>query len=106
MSASHNGEPRHVEIVRDLLARTGVPESALQCGAHWPIHEPSAALARRPMDEPLPIFNNCSGKHAGTLAAATALGAPLDPYLGPDHPGQPRTSGVLAAYTHRRTATT
>ena len=105
MSASHNGEPRHVEIVRDLLARTGVPESALQCGAHWPIHEPSAALARRQMDEPLPIFNNCSGKHAGMLAAATALGAPLDTYLEPDHPVQRRISDVIADYTHRPSAT-
>src|SRR5437667_418088 len=70
MSASHSGEPRHVEIVRDLLARAAIPESALQCGAHWPIHEPSAAAARQQMTEPLPVFNNCSGKHAGMLAAA------------------------------------
>ena len=36
MAASHNGEPRHVEVVRDLLQRAGIAESALQCGAHWP----------------------------------------------------------------------
>src|SRR5437762_13372785 len=105
MSASHNGEPRHVEIVRDLLARATVPESALQRGAHWPIHEPSAALARRQMEEPLPTFNDCSGKHAGMLAAATALGAPLDTYLEPDHPVQRRISDVIADYTHRPSAT-
>src|SRR5437762_11673972 len=29
MCASHNGEPRHVAVVRDLLAHTGVEESAL-----------------------------------------------------------------------------
>src|SRR5690349_7525356 len=32
ISASHNGEPRHLEVVRDLLQRTGIPESALECG--------------------------------------------------------------------------
>ncbi|TMD20575.1 MAG: asparaginase [Chloroflexi bacterium] len=100
MSASHNGEPRHVEIVRDLLARAAIPESALQCGAHWPIHEASAAMARRQMTEPLAVFNNCSGKHAGMLAAAKALDAPLETYLEPDHPLQRRISDVIAAYTH------
>src|SRR2546426_637909 len=105
MSASHNGEARHVEIVRDLLARAAVPESALQCGAHWPIHDPSAALARRQMNEPLPIFNNCSGKHAGMLAAAKALEAPLETYLAPDHPVQRRISDVIAEYTRRPAAT-
>ena len=100
MSASHNGEPRHVEIVRDLLVRAAVPESALQCGAHWPIHEPSAAVARRQMTEPLSVFNNCSGKHAGMLAAAKALDAPLETYLEPDHPVQRRIRDVIAAFTN------
>src|SRR2546428_483735 len=72
MSASHNGEPRHVEIVRDLLARTGVPESALQCGAHGPIPEPSAALARPQMDGPPPIFDKCAREPPGVPAAAHA----------------------------------
>jgi L-asparaginase II len=94
MSASHNGEPRHVEVVRDLLARAGVPEDALQCGAHWPLYEPAAAEVRCRMSEPLAVFNNCSGKHAGMLAAARALGAPIDSYLEPDHPVQ---GGIRAA---------
>src|SRR5205823_10996479 len=34
MAASHNGEPRHVEVVRDLLRRSEIAESDLQCGAH------------------------------------------------------------------------
>src|SRR5213593_3908003 len=40
MCASHNGEPRHIALVRDLLGHVGVDESALQCGAHWPYYEP------------------------------------------------------------------
>ena len=105
MSASHSGEPRHVELVRDLLARAAIPESALQCGAHWPIHEPSAAAARRQMTDPLPVFNNCSGKHAGMLAAAKALEAPLETYLEPEHPVQRRIRDVIAAYTSCPTPT-
>ena len=99
MSASHSGEPRHVEIVRDLLRRTGIAESALQCGAHWPYDERAAASARRQMDEPLAVFNNCSGKHAGMLAAARALDAPLETYLDPAHPVQQRIRGVIEAFT-------
>jgi len=99
MAASHNGEPRHVELVRDLLQRAGIPESALQCGAHWPYYEPAASEARRAMDKPLQIFNNCSGKHAGMLAAAHALGAPLETYLDPAHPVQQRIAEVVAEFT-------
>jgi len=99
MAASHNGEPRHVEIVRDLLRRGGIAESALQCGAHWPYYEPAATVARHEMDEPVAVFNNCSGKHAGMLAAARALDAPLDTYLDPAHPVQERIRGVIEAFT-------
>ena len=99
MAASHSGEPRHVEIVRDLLRRSGIAESALQCGAHWPYDERAATVARRQMDEPLTVFNNCSGKHAGMLAAARALDAPLETYLDPAHPVQERIRGVIEAFT-------
>ncbi len=99
MAASHNGEPRQVEIVRDLLRRTGIAESALQCGAHWPYDERAATAARHQMDEPLAVFNNCSGKHAGMLAAARALDAPLETYLDSGHPVQVRIRGVIEAFT-------
>jgi L-asparaginase II len=99
MAASHSGEPRHVEIVRDLMRRAGIAESALQCGAHWPYYEPAATAARHQMDEPLAVFNNCSGKHAGMLAAAHALDAPLETYLDPTHPVQQRIRGVIEAFT-------
>lgn len=99
MAASHNGEPRHVDVVRDLLRRAGVPESALQCGAHWPYYEPAAEVARREMAEPTAVFNNCSGKHAGMLAAARILEAPLDSYLDPTHPVQVRIRAAISSFT-------
>src|SRR5438445_1668834 len=104
MAASHNGEPRHVELVRDLLRRVGIEESALQFGAHWPYFEPAATAARHQMDQPLAVFNNCSGKHAGMLAAARALDTPLDTYLDPAHPVQQRIRGVVEAFTACQTA--
>lgn len=100
MAASHSGEPRHIEVVRDLLHRSGVPEEALQCGAHWPYDEPAAAVARRQLREPIAVFNNCSGKHAGMLAAARALDAPLETYLDPGHPVQQRIREVVTELTN------
>src|SRR5690349_4851462 len=45
--ASHSGEPDHVATAQRMLKRAGLDESALRCGAHAPIHQPSAvALAR------------------------------------------------------------
>lgn len=99
MAASHAGEPRHVAVVRDLLARAGVPEAALACGAHWPISEPAAEAARATLRQPIPVFNNCSGKHAGMLAAAQALGAPLEGYLDSAHPVQVAVRRTVEAVT-------
>jgi len=97
--ASHNGEPRHVAVVRDLLSHAGIDESALQCGAHWPYDESAASVVRRQMVEPLAVFNNCSGKHSGMLAAARVLQAPLETYLEPSHPVQQRMRQVVEEFT-------
>jgi L-asparaginase II len=97
--ASHSGEPRHVATVRDLLARAEVDESALQCGAHWPYDESAASVVRREMAEPMSVFNNCSGKHSGMLAAARVLQAPLASYLEPSHPVQERIRQVVEEFT-------
>jgi L-asparaginase II len=99
MSASHNGEPRHLAIVRDLLAHADLEEGALQCGAHWPYYEPAAAVVRREMAEPIAVFNNCSGKHAGMLTAARGLQAPLDRYLDLDHPVQRQIRATVAEFS-------
>jgi L-asparaginase II len=84
MCASHNAEPVHVEAVRALLDRAGIPESALQCPAVRPWDEETAAS--RP--ERATVNSDCSGKHAGMLAACVAQGWPMDSYRSPDHPLQ------------------
>ena len=99
MCASHSGEPRHVTVVRDLLAHAEIDESSLQCGAHWPYDEAAAKVVRHGMTEPLAVFNNCSGKHSGMLAAARLLEAPLASYLEPVHPVQQRIRQVVEEFT-------
>ncbi len=84
MCGSHNAEPVHVEAVRSLLRRAGVPESALRCPSRRPWDE--ATLVASP--DPLPVNSDCSGKHAGMLAASLAQGWAPDTYLDPGHPYQ------------------
>ena len=96
MSASHNGESAHVEIVRDLLARIGLDETALQCGAHAPSYEPAAAALAAQGLKPSALHNNCSGKHAGILAMCVHLGLDTTTYLQPEHPAQQRILALCA----------
>lgn len=84
---SHHGEPGHVQAALAMLRRAGVPPTALQCGTH-DLWQPDGTFVARAGLAPTPLHNNCSGKHSGMLAAAQALGAPLDRYLDHDHPVQ------------------
>lgn len=86
--ASHNAEPIHTDLARDILTKLELDESAYDCGAHPPIDKASANDLIRQGVEPTPIHNNCSGKHAGMLATALTLGVPTDGYLSQDHPVQ------------------
>src|SRR5690349_20222620 len=82
--ASHSGEAAHVAGVERMLAKAGLAPSDLRCGAHWPIAQSAAAGVAR-SGAPSPLHNNCSGKHAGFLCVAPAIG--LDPahYWRPEH---------------------
>jgi L-asparaginase II len=91
--ASHQGEDEHVATVRGLLAKAGVPESALGCGPQLPSDEDAARRLLASGGAPLPIHNNCSGKHAAMLATCAVMGWPLDGYVHPAHPCQ----GAVAA---------
>lgn len=95
--ASHSGEPFHVDAVRDVLARAGVDESLLHCGAHAPLHGESARELVRRREKPGRIHNNCSGKHAGMIAASARRGFEVATYWRPEHPLQREIAGVLAA---------
>jgi L-asparaginase II len=83
MAGSHGGEAMHTNTVEHLLARVGLTEAALCCGSHAPFDE----AARRALGDRAPraLHNNCSGKHAGMLAAAVDAGHSVTGYLEPEH---------------------
>jgi L-asparaginase II len=80
--ASHQAEPEQLDAVRMLLARAGATADDLENG----IQE------GRPEGK---LGHNCSGKHAGMLAACRANGWPLQGYRLPDHPLQRRIHELI-----------
>ncbi len=96
MAGSHNGEPFHIEAVRSILRKIGLDETALQCGPHAPYDGASARALERSGIPFGPIYNNCSGKHAGILALCLAIGADTATYLNPQNPAEQRILALCA----------
>jgi L-asparaginase II len=97
--ASHGGEPGHVATAERMLARAGLDVSALECGAHWPIHQPTAQALARSGGQAGAVHNNCSGKHSGFLCTACAMGVQPSNYVKPEHPVQREVRSVLENLT-------
>jgi L-asparaginase II len=97
--ASHGGEPAHVETARAMLTKLSLEEDALECGAHWPSESTAARELAKRGAVPGPLHNNCSGKHAGMLAVALALGVSHRGYVDAAHPVQRRIAATLGALT-------
>jgi L-asparaginase II len=85
---SHNGEEKQITVVRSILKKCGMDESALQCGPQLPALKQDRIALLNKGKKPLPIHNNCSGKHAGFLVLTTFSGENTDTYIHPDHPVQ------------------
>jgi L-asparaginase II len=83
-SASHWAQPPQIEAVRALLAKAGAREDDLECGNQ----------EGRP---PGRIYHNCSGKHAGMLAACRARGWRTDGYRLQGHRIQRANQADVAA---------
>lgn len=83
--ASHRAEPAQLEAVRKVLARAGAGVDDLENGVQE--GRPGGKLG-----------HNCSGKHAGMLAACAANGWPLHPYREPSHPLQREIAELVAPH--------
>ncbi len=92
---SHGGEERHVQLVQSMLYRLGLEEQHLQCGSHVPYDLSSADRLASMGERPTALHNNCSGKHAGMLAAALHLQSDIYGYYKEDHPVQRRVLDTI-----------
>jgi L-asparaginase II len=103
--ASHGGEPAHVQTAATMLAKAGLDDSALECGAHWPRDERASRALAAVGSLPGALHNNCSGKHAGfvclgcLIAGAQDARAFLRGYVGHEHPVMREVGAAIEATT-------
>ncbi|MEU9130241.1 asparaginase [Kitasatospora sp. NPDC048540] len=87
-ASSHSAETFHLDAVRRILAGAGLTEADLRTPADLPLDETEAEELLRRGGSRSPILMDCSGKHAGWLAACAANGWDTASYLDPGHPVQ------------------
>lgn len=98
--ASHGGFPVHLAIVQAILHDAGLTTSDLQCTVDRPLDaEADRLLAAAGHMHRESLLHNCSGKHAGWLAACVAAGWKTATYLDFDHPLQQSVVDTLHEYT-------
>jgi L-asparaginase II len=85
-TASHSGEPGHLEVVTGMLGALG--QQVLGNPAMPPVSEEAWHQILRDGGEATRLTMNCSGKHAAMLATCVANGWSLEDYLAVTHPVQ------------------
>lgn len=97
--SSHAGEDFHVEAVRSILKKANIGEDKLLCPAEPPIDKSSYKNLIRQNKTPLPVHNNCSGKHAAILAYCKMKNINLENYLSENHPVNRHIISKICKYT-------
>ena len=87
-TASHSGEPFHVEGVQRILAGAGLSEQDLQNTPDLPYDESERKAWIASGRGATSLAQNCSGKHSGMLATCVAAGWDTATYREPQHPLQ------------------
>lgn len=85
LCASHNGEPRHVTAVKNMLNKVNSSHQKLECGLHLPKHPQTKKKILKNKLRLNSLYNNCSGKHVGMLALSKLLKANTTNYINPNH---------------------
>lgn len=101
MCASHNGESSQIGLVSSILKKIGMAIEDLLCGPHAPLDKLSYEQMIIQGRRITAIHNNCSGTHAGMLAAAKAMGVSTDDYVGQSHPVQKEIYDKVKMYSEK-----
>ena len=105
-SASHSGEPFHIEGVRRILASAGLDECALRTPVDYPLDDEARTAVIASGQAAAQVMMNCSGKHAAMVATCVVNGWPIDSYLDPDHPLQASIAQTFTELTAEPIAST
>jgi L-asparaginase II len=94
--SSHDSTPDHQRGVARMLDKIGLHEDDLRCGISPIADEKEQARSVLGLVWPSQLQCECSGEHAGMLAACKQLGYPLDTYVERNHPLQRRILEIVA----------
>jgi L-asparaginase II len=98
--SSHGGFPAHIGLVQGVLRSHGRSVDDLRCPPGTPLNRNAEVIdvaAQGPRTAR--VLHNCSGKHAGWIAASATAGFSIDGYLDSDHPIQRQSFDILAEVT-------
>ena len=97
--SSHSGEPEHMRLAGDMVARAGLGEADFECGCHWSFEQKVLIDQAKAGDKPNQLGNNCSGKHAGFLCLSCHSGVDHHGYVNYDHFVQQTVRDVMSELT-------
>jgi L-asparaginase II len=94
--SSHDSTPDHQRGVFRMLEMSGLHDDDLRCGISPIADEQEQARAVLGLVWPSQVQCECSGEHAGMVAATKHLGYTLDDYVARNHPLQQRILEIIA----------
>lgn len=97
MTASHCGEDMHIQVLEELIKKTGLQEDNMVCVPSLPINAQSMEHLLRGGGERRRLYHNCAGKHLGILAYCKMCNLPLEGYSDSSHPVQQEIINTLAS---------
>lgn len=96
MCSSHYGQEMHVRVLNRILSKMGLKTEDLLCGASYSLN-PDYKMEQKINHVKVTAANSdCSGKHAGMLAACLAKGYSINDYNSPDNPVQKDINKIVS----------
>jgi L-asparaginase II len=99
VTASHRGQPFHVQAVLAMLRDGGLGVDDLGCPPDYPLSDRARDDVVRAGGTRSPELMNCSGKHAGMLRTCVLNGWPTAGYLAAEHPLQQQIQATFEELT-------
>ena len=99
VTASHRGQPFHIQAVLAMLRASGLGVDDLGCPLDYPLSDEAREAVIRAGGTRSREYMNCSGKHAGMLRTCLVSGWPTAGYLAPEHPLQQRIQATFEELT-------
>lgn len=99
MTASHGGEPEHIEVLENLLSKMGLKIDDLDCGVSKPMYHPWYYEMLKKGLKPTQGNNPCSGKHTSMLGLCQLMSIDSTDYINKNHPVQQEMLSTISNIT-------